>query len=132
MLQRLQYKKRRKKYYKKNNLINYPKNNKYFTTHNPHFEDYENEIICIEPGLFYIPKTKKGITTIETYELSRFYLIKAEIYETNSGNFNLIQKLTNKLMESTDEKDKLMILLSLKSLTENSIKKLTPKLIEMD
>ena len=91
----------------KNVLINssikrFPKNSKDYLFVHPHFDDYNLHIKKLDSSLFFIPKDKKGVKTIEICGLLRF------VYQySNYGNISLdfkikIGELHNELMNTTD------------------------------
>lgn len=102
-------------------IKSFPKTKKSFKTHNPHFEKYDENILCVESGFFYFPKTQKGIDTIETYSLNRFYLLHADIYSADQTKFSIIQKLASCLTDTNDLSEQALILLKIKSITNDSI-----------
>ncbi|MGF1704136.1 HNH endonuclease [Photobacterium makurazakiensis] len=53
--------------------IRYPKKSSDYLIIHPHFDDYDENIIIIKEGFYYVAKKKKGAKTIEVCSLNRFY-----------------------------------------------------------
>ncbi|MCS0024059.1 HNH endonuclease [Vibrio antiquarius] len=52
---------------------NYPKKPSQYLIVHPHFDNYDDYLIAVKPGLFYYPLESKGRKTIEVCGLNRFY-----------------------------------------------------------
>lgn len=98
-------------------LKRYPNKGMNFLAYQPHYDNYSDHIILVEAGSSYIPKTEKGIKTIETYNLSRFYLKYSEIEVLDITFDPLIEKITNKYLSSNDPIEKLILMNQLNALT---------------
>lgn len=51
----------------------YPSRSEQFLIIHPHYDEYDDFLLAIEPGLFYFPRHPKGRKTIEICGLNRFY-----------------------------------------------------------
>lgn len=53
--------------------VKYPKSSEKYLIVHPHFDKYEENILIIKEGLYYVALKKKGEKTIEVCHLNRFY-----------------------------------------------------------
>lgn len=82
----------------------YPTDKEQFLIVHPHFDDYDENIIILETGLFYYPLKPKGRKTIEVCGLDRFYKFAGF---GDSGNiFEKIQILSERASSVSDLKIK--------------------------
>jgi uncharacterized protein (TIGR02646 family) len=75
----------------------------YFIVH-PHFDDYDEHILKVKVGFFYVPKKAKGRKTIEVCGLNRFY--KFAGFNEDVNNDNRIATLADLLLKTSDREYK--------------------------
>ncbi len=99
-----------------------PNNSSDYLIVHPHFDTYNDKIVVIEPGSYYIAKkdSDKGKTTIEICGLNRFY--KFSNYDNSIDITSKINSLSKRLSNCKDELEKNEIL---KEITKLSLDKLT-------
>ncbi|MFH4548946.1 HNH endonuclease [Vibrio alginolyticus] len=88
--------------------VRYPMNGGLFFIIHPHFDDYEENLIPVKPGVLYYPKTAKGRKTIEICGLSRFYEFIDYVTPDDAGN--KLHELIGLLGTATDLDIKKVIL----------------------
>lgn len=81
----------------------YPKQSSNFLIIHPHLDKYEEHIIIIKPGFYYVAKKEKGAKTIETCSLNRFYEFSNFGSEVGDDDriFLLSEQLKNAELEET-------------------------------
>ncbi|MCD9544728.1 hypothetical protein GLP24_07695 [Photobacterium carnosum] len=77
----------------------------------PHLDVYEENLQPIKPGFFYIPKTEKGVKTIEICNLNRFY--KFSGFGTDDSIDEKIFLLAAALKQTTNQNVKKQLKLEL-------------------
>lgn len=98
-----------------------PKRSDQYLIVHPHFDNYEDYILVVEVGMYYITLKEKGRKTIEICGLNRFYQFST--YNSAVQNDERIRLLANRLCENniTDpEKRALRNEISSISMTLNS------------
>ncbi len=84
----------------------YPSKSSQFYIVHPHIDDYNENILVIKPGLYYVPKGKKGEKTIEVCRLNRFYEFAdyGEDVQDDDRIFLLSEMLTKAKSEDSKRK----------------------------
>lgn len=81
---------------------NYPKNPSQYLIIHPHFDNYNDFLVAVKPGLFYYPLQPKGRKTIEICGLNRFYEFAG--FGESEDVFVKINKLTELANNESSEK----------------------------
>ncbi|OBU38123.1 HNH endonuclease [Photobacterium phosphoreum] len=89
----------------------YPIKSNLFLIIHPHLDVYEENLQPIKPGFFYIPKTEKGVKTIEICNLNRFY--KFSGFGTDDSIDEKIFLLAAALKQTTNQNVKKQLKLEL-------------------
>lgn len=102
---------------------NYPlKSDSYYIIH-PHFDTYEDKILVIKEGFYYVALTLKGEKTIDFYRLNRFYIFN-DLDDRDTYD-DRIHMLTDALRETDDIVKKTNILRELAFLATKGAQNLT-------
>lgn len=119
-------KKSNKKITTSNAKVHFPSRLSQYIIVHPHFDEYDENIIVVEPGFYYIALEEKGEKTIEICGLNRFW--KFAGYNSSVSHDNMIQILAKGLSDARDEKTKKDIL---KKITFLTIQQLSQKKFEL-
>ena len=84
--------------------VNYPQRSDMYYIVHPHFDNYEQFLIPLKPGFFYISLSEKGSKTIELCNLNRFY--ETAGFGANDENDEEIFLLSQAINNSTNEQTK--------------------------
>lgn len=84
--------------------VRYPRNyNQYHIVH-PHFDEYDDNILIIRQGYYYVAMESKGEKTIEFCGLNRFYEFSE--YNEDVENDGRIQMLSDRLNTTQNDREK--------------------------
>lgn len=98
--------------------VNYPsQRNQYLIVH-PHFDNYEDHILVIREGFYYIVVGPKGSKTMNVCDLNRFYEFAG--YGNDVDNDDEIAMLSNQLSSLQNPRLKQRVLLKIAELTLQS------------
>lgn len=84
--------------------LKYPNRSSQFKIVHPHLDVYEDNILIIEAGVYYVAMEEKGEKTIEYCRLNRFY--KYADYSEEALVDNRLLMLSERLMESNNNAEK--------------------------
>ena len=104
-----------KKVTKSRAQVKYPTKPNDFLIIHPHIDDYEEHILVIKAGFYYISVGPKGPKTMDTCNLNRFYEFAG--YGEDVDNDNEIAWLSNQLLNITDTKIRQKTLLKIAELS---------------
>lgn len=96
---------------KKPNRVRFPDKDEDYTIAHPHFDEYSYHIRRLPNSLFFLPKTKKGIKTIEICGLLRFVLAFGE-YEVTDTQIKKEIALRHDLLQETKDPAEYMLLIA--------------------
>lgn len=83
----------------------YPTRSDLFFIVHPHFDNYEEFLIPLKPGFFYISLSEKGSKTIEICNLNRFY--ETAGFGANDANDEEIFLLSDAIQKADNEQTKI-------------------------
>lgn len=96
----------------------------------PHFDIYSDHIKIISIAGFYLPKTDKGRTLVETCGLLRFIYESSEYTTTSLNSLELISKLNNELQSATTSIEQFFILDCIQEIAERAKKEMKKTRLE--
>lgn len=82
----------------------YPQSSSSFLIIHPHFDDYDDSILVIKAGFYYVALGKKGEKTIELCKLNRFYEFSE--FGSSGHDDDRIFLLSEQLKKTMDEGQK--------------------------
>ncbi|RNF52187.1 HNH endonuclease [Marinomonas hwangdonensis] len=110
-----------------NAKIHYPIESRFYHIIHPHFDTYEDKILVIKEGFYYIALTEKGEKTIDLYRLNRFYIF-SDLDDRDTYDYK-IHSLSSALLGTEDISEKAAILRELAFLATKGAQNLNYEIV---
>jgi len=102
--------------------VTFPNKSEDYIFSHPHFDDYDENVKVIHNPLFFIPRTKKGIATIEICGLLRFLYLLSEYKNVPAEIGEQIGLAQKELMDAKTASEQIVILSFIKERCDQGIK----------